>query len=219
MAKDAGIEVDDIVGGADAALGAGGLTAEERERNDEVLLEMHPKSYGWNDKIKWVKLNQAGKIAKAKLKPVMVVISQDGCSACKTVRDFWSSSLEIELLSKKFVMVLTRNDEEPSEKMWGKKFQPDGRYFPRMFFLTHRAKVLPITTGKEKYQHYFSNAIAIADAMQRAEDAYLEHSDYLEACKELGVDPEIGIEDEEEDAEAVSTASSQTDSQHSKEEL
>lgn len=98
--------------------------------------------------------NEALETAEEVDKPVFLLIHKSWCHACQGLptlpppplqglmksgvaalkKKFEQSSAqkEFKALSEHFVMVNTEDDEEP----WEEKYQPDGKYIPRLLFIS-----------------------------------------------------------------------------------
>jgi protein-disulfide reductase (glutathione) len=63
---------------------------------------------GWNDKIAWKTFENGLKESQETNVPAMVIIHKTWCGACKNLKGGFSSSKDIEDLSKQFVMVILR---------------------------------------------------------------------------------------------------------------
>ena len=64
-------------------------------------------------------------------------------------------------------MVNTEDDEEP----WEEKYQPDGKYIPRLLFITPEGELIPEIQNElkefENYKYYYANPGHIMDAMKK----------------------------------------------------
>jgi len=146
---------------------------EEEEEGDEEEEEEKPKSldHGFGKDIDWVSWNDALELAKEKDKPVFLLIHKTWCHACQALKKkFEQASFQKELkaMSKHFIMTNTEDDEEP----WEEKYQPDGKYIPRIFFIKPDGEVMAdITNEKEEYKqykYYFADPNGILDSMKLA---------------------------------------------------
>jgi len=146
---------------------------EEEEEGDEEEEEEKPKSldHGFGKDIDWVSWNDALELAKEKDKPVFLLIHKTWCHACQALKKkFEQASFQKELkaMSKHFIMTNTEDDEEP----WEEKYQPDGKYIPRIFFIKPDGEVMAdITNEKEEYKqykYYFADANGILSSMKLA---------------------------------------------------
>lgn len=105
----------------------------------------------------------AAKAEAARLnKPMLLVIHKTWCSACTALKPRFAASAEITALAPAFVMVEVEDDEEPK----GAAYTPDGGYIPRVLFFSPAHTLLPVTTGQEKYKHYYHDPAAIAANMR-----------------------------------------------------
>lgn len=86
------------------------------------------KDNGFGTNYVWAgSLHSGLQIATHHQKPVMVIIHKSWCNACKNLKPKFANSVEIQTLSKHFVMVNLVDDEEPKSNT----FAPDGNYIPR----------------------------------------------------------------------------------------
>ncbi|KAI0209511.1 Thioredoxin domain-containing protein 12 [Lamellibrachia satsuma] len=124
-------------------------------------------AHGFNDNINWVTLDDGLKAAKEENKPLMLLIHKSWCGACKALKPQFATSVKIEDLSKKFVMVNVMDDEEPNDI----KYKPDGGYIPRILFLTHNGEIqtdIYNEKGSAQYKYYYSSVDPITTSMETA---------------------------------------------------
>ncbi|XP_015754777.1 PREDICTED: protein disulfide-isomerase A5-like [Acropora digitifera] len=119
-------------------------------------------------------------------KPLMLLIHKTWCGACKALKPTFSKSEDIAELSKDFVMVNVEDEEEPKDA----KYRPDGRYIPRILFLSPGGKVMDEfynKKGKHKdTKYYYGKSSEIIESMK----AVLESKGNTETKKDEE-EPEI----------------------------
>ncbi|XP_022779439.1 thioredoxin domain-containing protein 12-like [Stylophora pistillata] len=125
-----------------------------------------PLDRGWGEKIEWRTLENGLKEAKKSDTPIMLLIYKTWCGACKALKPDFANSQEIADLSKYFVMVNVEDEEEPKEE----KYRPDGRYIPRILFLSAEGEVMKEfynENGKHKdTKYYYGKTSEIIDSMK-----------------------------------------------------
>ncbi|CAB4005826.1 Thioredoxin domain-containing 12, partial [Paramuricea clavata] len=104
-----------------------------------------PLDRGFNDNIKWMTFDDAEKESRASGKPMMVLIHKTWCGSCKILRPKFAASKDIEVLSERFVMVNTEDDEEPKDSAYA----VDGAYIPRIYFVEPSGRVMDEIWNKE----------------------------------------------------------------------
>jgi protein-disulfide reductase (glutathione) len=175
------IAMAESAAGAAATAGAGGGGAEAKrdvmddakfytldtfELESEEVQAQHTEppasERGWNSKIAWTNsLEDAKKRAAGSGRPLMVVVHNTACSACKKLQAVFAESPrrgEVEALARYFEMVNLQNAEEPIEK----DYSPDGSYFPRVFFVDGASGLvrrdINNTRGPKEYAFFYSKA-------------------------------------------------------------
>lgn len=99
--------------------------------------------------------------------PVMLLIHKVWCKDASKLKDSFLASNKIQELSKKFIMVNTTDDKEVE----GKEFTPDGKYYPRIFFIKD-GKVLNdisndyVENPRQKY--FYKSEVRVLRAMKKA---------------------------------------------------
>lgn len=125
-----------------------------------------PLDRGWGEKIEWKTLDDGLKEAKKRDKPMMLLIHKTWCGACKALKPVFAESQDIAELSRHFVMVNVEDEEEPKDE----KYRPDGRYIPRILFLTSDGKVMDDVynkNGKHKdTKYYYGKTSEIVESME-----------------------------------------------------
>lgn len=131
---------------------------------------------GWGDRIDWkFPLDEALKHSKEEGKPAMVIIWKNWCGACKKLRSSFELSGEIRELSKNFVMVNLRDEEEPKDP----DYSPDGTYIPRIFFVdpaTGKPRKELVNDLRQKHKYFFSDAVEVARVMRQAHKLFESES-------------------------------------------
>ncbi|KAK9507720.1 hypothetical protein O3M35_007511 [Rhynocoris fuscipes] len=127
-------------------------------------LSSRTEARGLGTHIKWVPLDVGLKEAKERGRPIMVVIHKSGCNACKQFKPKIARSSEIARLSSAFIMVNLLDDEELQRD----DLMPDGRYVPRIIFLSPYGSVLKTVTNRiSKYpeKYFYGSVEELIDSM------------------------------------------------------
>lgn len=80
-----------------------------------------------------------------------------GIIICKDLKPLLAGSKMFEYMSKKFVMVNTLDDEEPTDSVYA----PDGGYIPRILFFNSEGELqedIINEGGNDRYKYFYSNA-------------------------------------------------------------
>jgi protein-disulfide reductase (glutathione) len=85
------------------------------------------KGHGWGNDIEWRTWDEAKAEAKAKNKPIMLILHKSWCGACKRLRPSFAETEQVQQLAKSFVMVSAEDDEKPHEDP---TLAPDGGMRP-----------------------------------------------------------------------------------------
>lgn len=97
-------------------------------------------------------------------KPGIVLVTQPWCGACKHLKQSLASSGKAQTIMKRqFVAVHAVADQGEQWQAPGKK---DG-YIPRIYFLDPSGDVMDVAGPNPKFSHYFSDADALTQAMER----------------------------------------------------
>ncbi|XP_033340574.1 thioredoxin domain-containing protein 12 [Megalopta genalis] len=83
---------------------------------------------------KWKSFDNGFEEAKQTEKPIFLFVYKIGCPACEVLKEKFSKSVRIMDLSDRFVMIKVDARKHPSINSG--KFQPDGKYVPRILFFT-----------------------------------------------------------------------------------
>ncbi|WP_411017663.1 thioredoxin family protein, partial [Salmonella sp. s51090] len=86
---------------------------------------------GWGQDIQWTTLDNAYDKAKELKKPILLIIHKSWCSACKALKKKFVNCQKVADLSNNFVMVNIEDDDNKTDK----KFNVDGAYAPRIYFI------------------------------------------------------------------------------------
>jgi thiol-disulfide isomerase/thioredoxin len=126
----------------------------------------------WNPRgIDWVPFDEGLARAKKEHKPVCLVVYTTWCEHCRNYSHIFSDPRMV-LRAKAFVMV--RVDADADEAI-AKRYQSDGTYIPRTFFLDSAGVVDPTAhSDHPRYKHFFDelHADSLLEAM---EDALAPH--------------------------------------------
>lgn len=150
-------------------------------------------SNGWNDKIKWLSLEDALTESERMNKPVMLIIHKSWCGACKALKPKFAASHEIAELSSNFLMVNTLDNDEPKDA----KYSPDGGYIPRILFIQN-GEVIPDLyheDGNPKYKFYYHDTTPISKVMKKAiATLHINPSQSMEKSPSVDVDSSRSVE-------------------------
>jgi len=136
---------------------------------------------GWNDKISWLRLDEATRMAPKENKPIMVLVHMNWCGACKALKPKFAASKDIEKISKHFLMVNAGNEFEPKDS----KFRPDGPlkgYYPRIVFLSSLGGRLELEGPNPEYKAFYPSPEDVVKAMKKS--LKMVGKDYEELEKE-----------------------------------
>lgn len=145
-----------------------------------------PLDRGWGEKIEWKTFDDGLKEAKKSNKPLVLLIHKTWCGACKALKPVFAESQDIADLSKDFVMVNVEDEEEPKDE----KYRPDGRYIPRILFLSSDGEVMDEVYnkhGKHKDTKYYYGKTSEIVASMRS----VLKIDSSDVSKEIEDGPEI----------------------------
>lgn len=111
---------------------------------------------GWNETgINWMSYDEGLASAKQTGKPIMVQLKSENCGACRALAKTFHSS-KIESASQNLTMIMI---DTAKQKVLAGKYNIDGGYIPRTFFLDADGNILP---GSERfgvsrnYRYFFS---------------------------------------------------------------
>ena len=125
-------------------------------------------SNGLGDHIDWQPWAKGLSLAKETGKPLMLILHKSWCGACKSLKPKFEASKEIGELSSQFVMINAKEGDEPENDP---KFNIDGGYVPRIFFLDSNGNVLSNVIhegGNPTYKYFYSRPEGIVNSMKRA---------------------------------------------------
>lgn len=107
----------------------------------------------WNDGgIAWVEFEAGVAQAKAEKKPVLLVFFTEWCPHCTTYSKVFHDE-KVVAKSKSFVMV--RLDKDKNAEL-SKRFNPDGEYIPRTYFLAPDGTLDDeLTAGRPQYKYFY----------------------------------------------------------------
>ena len=97
-------------------------------------------SHGFGADLPWVGWENARELAKMQRKPLMLLIHKSWCGACQALKAKFeqkSAQQQLKVFAKHFVISNVEDDEEP----WEEEFHPDGKYIPRIVFLSESSLV------------------------------------------------------------------------------
>ena len=117
---------------------------------------------GFGSSINWQAMDET--LTQKSDKPKMLIIHKEWCKACKGLKEKFSSSKEIEDLSRDFVMINT-DDKRESQKS---DYDIDGKYVPRIFFYGKDGKLLEaiFNEKREKHKYFYGKPKDIVASMK-----------------------------------------------------
>ncbi|XP_004931380.1 thioredoxin domain-containing protein 12 [Bombyx mori] len=130
------------------------------------------KDNGFGRSYIWAGSLESGiQIATNHKKPVMVIIHKSWCTACKKLKPKFASSIDLQNLSKHFVMINLVDEEEPASSA----FAPDGNYIPRIIFLSPEGSVdhdIYNEDGSSQHKYFYSKPEQIVKSMRKILEKY-----------------------------------------------
>ena len=107
----------------------------------------------WNDNnIRWHSYNDGLKAAMAESKPICLVFYANWCPHCVKFSTIFHEAKMISE-TKKFVMIRIDNDKNGEISA---KFAPDGKYIPRVYFLSSAGQLDPqIQAPRKEYKYFY----------------------------------------------------------------
>jgi len=125
----------------------------------------------WNDgKIRWRSYDEGLAEAKKEHKPICLIFYTEWCPHCQNYSGVFHDP-KIEEMTQKFVMI--RLDQDKNGEI-GKKYQPDGGYIPRTFFLSPDGALdADLHAPRDPYRYFYDEKAAegsssVLAGMQRA---------------------------------------------------
>lgn len=145
-----------------------------------VNLSSSADSNGFSSKVNWIEYEDA---IQDTTKPSMIILHKSWCPACKNLKPKLSESFDFEKLSEKFSMVNAK-ENDPVHDM--SKFNLDGGYIPRIFFLDSSGDLLEDiknAKGNPEYKYFYYNAESVISSMKQV----LDNGDPSETKAELWI--------------------------------
>ncbi len=111
---------------------------------------------GWPDfndaQIAWKPYEEGLALAKKEKKPILLVIHTDWCPHCRNYRGVFRDPRVVEQ-SKQFVMINVNQVTSPDI---AKKYEVDGEYIPRTYFLSSEGVLDPgIKRDRPEYKYFY----------------------------------------------------------------
>nr|XP_002119504.1 thioredoxin domain-containing protein 12-like [Ciona intestinalis] len=132
--------------------------------------------HGLGGHINWTTLDKGIEDSVKTRKPIMMIIHQTWCKACRDLLPRFRASESISEMAQYFEMVNVIDEEIPEDDA----FAPDGGYFPRILFIGPDGDVRtdiqnPRATKKFLFYHYDTDTIELA--MMKALRTFYQFSD------------------------------------------
>ena len=110
-------------------------------------------AHDWNDSgIAWKSYADGLALAAKEKKPICLVVFTEWCPHCKNYAAVFHDPLVGER-AKQFVMIHVDKDQQPDVS---KKYQPDGEYIPRTYFLKSDGTLDPdLKAPRDKFQYFY----------------------------------------------------------------
>lgn len=121
----------------------------------------------WNDAIAWKSYDEGVELARAEHRPICLVLYGDWCPHCHNFSRVFHDE-KVVRLARRFVMVHADIDRE---RAVSSRYNPDGGYVPRTFFLTPEGDLrTDIHANRSRFQYFYdeSNPAGILRAMEQA---------------------------------------------------
>ena len=104
----------------------------------------------------------SSKIENPGTKPVMVLLTQPWCGACKSLKASINAGDKVSSAMKEFDVIHVEGD---GGQMW----QENGHgYVPQAYFFGSKGQPLHVEGPMMEYKHFFANESALADGMKTA---------------------------------------------------
>lgn len=133
---------------------------------------MNDLSRGFGDNIKWTSLNESLKAAEKSHKPIMMIFHRTWCQFSQVLKEEFAVSLEIEGISKHFIMVNVEDDGIPDDQ----KYNLDGTYVPRILFLDSSGSVdetiMNENRREKKSKYFYRDGIDVVASMKVTLEKY-----------------------------------------------
>ncbi|XP_076670274.1 thioredoxin domain-containing protein 12 [Andrena cerasifolii] len=119
---------------------------------------------------KWRTFKKGFKEAKVAKKPICLFIHKFTCPACHTLKAKFVKSMRLMDLSDRFVMIHVEVGVKNRITLNDKKYQPDGKYVPRLLFFTPDGELIKEAYNKhpnvdKDTQYFYSSAPQIIETM------------------------------------------------------
>jgi len=127
-----------------------------------------PIDGGYGKNIKWKTLDEAIKNSEELNRPIMLIIHETWCKACKMLAKQFRRSKFILEMSEFFEMCNIMDEEIPRDNP---ALVPDGEYYPRILFIGPDQKVhADIINPKaaKKFLYYYYDAESVEISMAKA---------------------------------------------------
>ncbi|CAK9797764.1 Thioredoxin domain-containing protein 12 [Anthophora quadrimaculata] len=136
--------------------------------NNLVLTENSNYDIDFEQLFKWKSLKDGFEEAKVIQKPIFLLIHKPQCISCQKLKKTFSKSMRIMDLSDQFVMIKAEMGSDVV--LDGPKFQPDGKYVPRILFFTSKGDFIKEAYNKhanadKEHKYFYKSPSQIVDTM------------------------------------------------------
>ena len=122
----------------------------------------------WNDAhVKWQSYDAGLAEAKTHKRPICLIVYTTWCPHCTNYSKLFANP---DVVKKTEAFVMIRLDGDKQAEL-SKKYQPDGSYIPRTYFLAPDGTLDPtLTAEREKFKYFYdeTNPAGILAGMDRA---------------------------------------------------
>ncbi|XP_046850918.1 uncharacterized protein LOC124444366 [Xenia sp. Carnegie-2017] len=145
-----------------------------RLMNDALLRFGNEKSFdnGFGKNVNWVSYKDGVDLSKKRDMLMLLIIHKPWCKACKALKKKLSSSEKFAELSEKFIMVNVEGEEEYIDE----KFDINGSYIPRIFFIDPsgeiRTDIYNTESMYKENKYYYWDAVTLIQSMEKALDKF-----------------------------------------------
>ncbi|XP_034182621.1 thioredoxin domain-containing protein 12 [Osmia lignaria lignaria] len=149
---------------------------------------------GFDQLFKWKSFSNGFNEAKTLKKPVFLMIHKEFCPACQRLKEKFAKCVRLMDISDRFVMVKVEFEGQPF--LTEKKFQPDGKYVPRILFYTADGGFIEEAYNKHRdadkeHKYFYSSPTQIIDTMMYVLKKYSKEPSLLMFQNDHPSKPEV----------------------------